>query len=759
MPSGAGCAGSRIESPSPDTFRELPIDSLRGRCIRITTTCSELTSPIGHNPVEALLTLISRSLIFAVFVAVATLLSPRAIAFADVGSPSPVASLSAWKGYGATVTMEHPAMRQQHLRIESQPGDWPNAAIAAPTPWDFTGESLLLRLTNPSSSSVTFYVRVDDDPSADGWAHCRTGEATIRAGETADYGFDLGPAHEDGLSMRGLPPIAPVARTFKTYGSPIDWSHIVRVQIFLSHPAQTVTLDLGAASTPPVIPMTGIVDRFGQYTGADWLGKVHDAADLTRQRDAEAAQLAASPALPDRDKYGGWLGGPHLAPSPAFRTQQVGGKWWLVTPEGHLFFSVGPDTIQPQSPTSVSGPRASLFSWLPAMTDPLASHFSTFKARVDGKDIDAQGFDFYGANLERKYGIDYINQWRDISLERLRSWGCNTVGNWSEPLQPNPSVPYVVTLGIWGSHDRVPTGSDYWGAMHDPWDPQMAVDLDRNIAERVPQVKDDPLCIGYYVDNELSWGGGDTMRDKLALAYGALARPAATSPAKRALIADLRKTYAVVTDLNTAWGTAFATWDDLSAPCRPAGEPGDVMASDLTAFVKHFADQYFSVVRTELRKADPNHLYLGCRFAWFTQDEVVEAAKYCDVVSFNIYAPSIDPAKYGFLAGTGKPCIIGEFHFGALDRGMFSPGLVAATDQRERGAMYRRYIESVLDTPEFVGAHWFQYTDEPLVGRFDGENYNIGFVSQTDTVYPELVKAAKQTHGEMYRRRYGNPSP
>jgi hypothetical protein len=31
----------------------------------------------------------------------------------------------------------------------------------------------------------------------------------------------------------------------------------------------------------------------------------------------------------------------------------------------------------------------------------------------------------------------------------------------------------------------------------------------------------------------------------------------------------------------------------------------------------------------------------------------------------------------------------------------------------------------VMDHPSFVGAHWFQYTDQPLTGRtLDGENYN-----------------------------------
>ena len=100
------------------------------------------------------------------------------------------------------------------------------------------------------------------------------------------------------------------------------------------------------------------------------------------------------------------------------------------------------------------------------------------------------------------------------------------------------------------------------------------------------------------------------------------------------------------------------------------------------------------------------------------------------------------------------PAIIGEFHFGALDRGMFHTGLVAAPTsgsgpihplRRKRGRH-----------PCIVGCHWFQYVDQPTTGRtYDGENYNIGFVTVTDTPYPEMVEAARKVHGEVYGRRWG----
>ena len=66
-------------------------------------------------------------------------------------------------------------------------------------------------------------------------------------------------------------------------------------------------------------------------------------------------------------------------------------------------------------------------------------------------------------------------------------------------------------------------------------------------------------------------------------------------------------------------------------------------------------------------------------------------------------------------------------------------------------------MESVIDNPYFVGAHWFQYMDSPVTGRvWDGENYNVGFVTVTDTPYEPLVESAKEINRNLYNRRFGS---
>jgi len=105
----------------------------------------------------------------------------------------------------------------------------------------------------------------------------------------------------------------------------------------------------------------------------------------------------------------------------------------------------------------------------PALDDALAVHYGDADERLglpvqSGQQFDhGRTFDFYAANLQRKYGPDYL---APTAVERLRAWGFNTIGNWSEPqLLGRREMPYVVPIHTFGNFAQVSSGSDLWGKM------------------------------------------------------------------------------------------------------------------------------------------------------------------------------------------------------------------------------------------------------------------------------------------------------
>jgi hypothetical protein len=492
------------------------------------------------------------------------------------------------------------------------------------------------------------------------------------------------------------------------------------------------------------------IDTFGQYIHADWPGKTHQLSDLQRARAAEEADLASHPGPSDWDHYGGWRDGPTLPNTGYFHVQKFQGKWWLIDPEGKLFWSHGIDGVRFGTATPIDG-REAWFQDFPGAE----SGLSEFYGKADGVIRDyyrgrhPATFDFALANLKRKYGSDWPMVTAVLAHRRLRSWDMNTLGNWSDPTIHNlGTTPYVEAIHF--ASKPIAGSNGAWDKFRDVFDPDFRAQLQARMAQeaKAGESAGDPWCIGYFVDNEISWG------DDTSLAVAVLLSPA-TQAAKAVLIDDLIGRYGSIAALNAVWGSRYNSWQDLRATRR---EPDRRRAAeDLRAFNRRIVETYFQTVRDVVMLAAPHHLYLGCRFAGFTSGQAVEAAaRYCDVLSANVYRPS--PEIGPLVHQADKPVIIGEFHFGALDRGLFHAGLAPVADQAQRAKAYTRYVTDALNQPNIVGAHWFLYRDEPVTGRtLDGENCQVGFVDVCDAPYPELIDACRRIGAVMYQVRAGGP--
>ena len=101
--------------------------------------------------------------------------------------------------------------------------------------------------------------------------------------------------------------------------------------------------------------------------------------------------------------------------------------------------------------------------------------------------------------------------------------------------------------------------------------------------------------------------------------------------------------------------------------------------------------------------------------------------------------------------------MIGEFHFGATDRGPFGAGICQAENQIDRAEKMKAYVRSALENPQIVGVHWHQFSDQATAGRFDGEYFQVGWTDVCDTPYTETVAALRELGASLYGSRMVAP--
>ena len=686
---------------------------------------------------------------------------------ADLATPSPLARtvLQQVTRAGAVETAQDGVAQR---RYTFQPAPHPELSILPPAAawrWPARGE-LRLRVQDAMPWAITLQLEIDS-----GAGKRLQATVGVPAGPPQTLVLPLRAVSPRAFGMQAGPPMPfddhgrPVLLATTVQGD-IDPGAVHAIRLAMPAPQAAQTLLLGRVETVPGDAAlrdayAGIVDRYGQYTRGQWPEKIDDDAGLRAAQARERAQRSAwaSDGAKDTDGYGGRLD-VHLQKTGWFHAQKQGGRWWLVTPDGHGFFSLGVNAVADDQGRSYVQGRESMFRGLPPDSGAWAAFWGTGddrnpERRASAGLADNHGcwFDFYAANLYRIDGPGWLAAWRTRTLQRLKAWGFNTIGNWSDPaLGTMHRLPYTRSIDIVGHFAGVSTGYDYWGGMPDPFDPRFAQAARRAAAKAARDVRDDPWLLGYFADNELAWAGVGP-QGRWALAVGTL-RGDAHSPAKQAFVAALKKEYGTPRKLAAAWGIALDGWPALEAGGFRAPAPSEAhpaVATDYSAWLRRYADAYFRTVKQAIGQYDPHHLFLGSRFAVNTPEAVAACAKYCDVVSFNVYA---DLPQHGFDAAAmralDKPVLISEFTFASDDRGPFGKSVMPVWNEAQRGQGYARFVQAAAGDPDIVGAHWFEYVDEPVAGRgLDGENSHFGLVGVTDLPFAGFVQAVRQANRKI----------
>ena len=647
--------------------------------------------------------------------------------------------------------------------------------------WDITGFGLLeIDVKNTGDRPLPVHCAIEN-PAAERAErkNCCIGSATIPPGQKQGIQVPIQARIPEALreKLRGM---RATPGGFRDRGpSTIDPSKVSVIAVYVWRPGTEYTLEVsgirlvkGQEAFPlphPIEKLFPMIDRFGQYRHKDWPGKTHSEEDLRQHRQEEAQDLAKHPGPKDWNPFGSWTGGPKLQATGRFRLTKWQGKWYFVDPEGRLFWSHGLVRVTwSYGYTPITG-REHLFEQLPDRQGPFGVFYGRSCWPIAGLyETGTETYNFTGANLFRKYGPGWQQEYIDLVHRRMRSWGINTLANCSQPAiylkrrtpytatvydlrcppQETPgNVGYVGTIHTAGRVLEATSGG--WGKFPDVFDPSFRQTLRREISQHKNAAVGDPWCLGYFLGNELNWG-----RDETSLARAVLVCPA-DQPAKQVFLKDLQAKYAAIEKLNAAWKTQYPSWEAMRDSTKPLA-PEQGQKEDFIAFLEKTADAYFRQCRDTLKEIDPEGLYLGCRFAGWSHGPVFRAsAKYCDVVSVNRYTASV--ADLRLPEGIDKPVLIGEFHFGALDRGKFHATLCPVPDQNARAEAYERYVRSALENPLIVGVHWHQYGDQATTGRDDGENFQNGFVDVCDTPYVETIEAARRVGYRLYEIRSSQP--
>ena len=340
------------------------------------------------------------------------------------------------------------------------------------------------------------------------------------------------------------------------------------------------------------------------------------------------------------------------------------------------------------------------------------------------------------------------SDWATNAVARLKDWGFNMLGGGSDSDLKYRGLSHAFTLamgetvcrdGVPGEFFICPNERRPCTSFPNVFHPDFEVWCDYVARKKCAPNRNDPWLIGYFIDNELAWWGRGMLDVGL---YDSVAKLPAGHSARKVQMRFLAE----------------------------RGIGGNVPVSVKLDFLRLAAERYFSMTSAAIRRADPNHLVLGARFAGVRGAHPVVwevAGKYCDVVTLNCY-PWADLDRNVVRMGrspdserlsetferlhklTRRPLLVTEWSFPALDTGRpcsHGAGQRFRT-QSLRAQASELFAKTLLSLPYVLGYDYFMWVDQPAAGLSDAfpEDCNYGLLSEEGVPYRELTAMFARLH-------------
>jgi hypothetical protein len=393
-----------------------------------------------------------------------------------------------------------------------------------------------------------------------------------------------------------------------------------------------------------------------------------------------------------RDQYGGWSK-VQLKATGFFRVEKVDGRWWLVTPDGHPYFSMAMNSV------SVREGSATI----------RASYRSLFKTDAE---------------------------WRESAIRLLTDNGFNGTAHWSnnDVLKSGERrLPYTDGINFMAGYGKK-RGGTFQQPGHTGYPNDCIFVFDPGFEEYCQQAaadlakrKNDPYLLGYFSDNEMPF--------RLNSLDLYLKNPEG-DPGRLAAEAFMNQRYGKdragkpTTDADRqAWMEVLAEryFSVVSAAIR-RHDPNHLYLGARFHETDHRNPALFKV-----------------------------AGKYVDVISYNLYYQwNPDPGLFRRWAEwSGRPVIITEFYAKGDDSGMANNSGAGWTvrTQQDRGLFYQTFVLALIESKSCVGWHWLRYMDNAPDDKLadpSNRNSNKGIVNAAFVPYAPALALMKQLNERAY---------
>ena len=343
-----------------------------------------------------------------------------------------------------------------------------------------------------------------------------------------------------------------------------------------------------------------------------------------------------------------------------------------------------------------------------------------------------------GTSPNNKIAFDSIyktgDNWIFQTYQQLKNIGFNSSGSWSEVelirnMNETRKTHFVYTtqLNILSDFAKTKEKKSANGEMS-----VLAYIFDadfetfvKNKCSKLEAIKNDPNLLGHFSDNELAFQD------------------------------NLIKKFASINDKRNPAYLFLKKW--LNENNVDSLNFTKVQSEQFSAAV---GNEYYKIVAVNLKKFDPNHMYIGSRIHAAVKDNTYflnSMDKYVDIASINYYGFWNLSEKHKKLFSTQltKPYFITEFYTKGEDSKMGNitgAGWLVKT-QNDRGNHYQNFCLHLLKEANCVGWHWFKYQDndpEDKLADPSNNDSNKGIVNTRYQAYNVLTDKMKQINEQVF---------